>query len=88
MGDVTDGLTNELISVFVQIDGEDLAGTAVGYEDDGDFIGEWHHYALVADGTSFQFYVDGQPVTTTLSTSHANNRQGNYGDNFDSKVGS
>ena len=85
IGSVSDDLTDELFGVFLEIDSEFTGGTAVAYVDNNDYTGEWHHYAVVADGSNYLLYFDGVAVTATPSGSHVNGRLGEYGDNFDTK---
>ena len=76
-GTTSAGMTNERISVITSQSGSDV--TMFGFEDAGSYINEWHHYAIVADGSQYLFYIDGEQVTTFGST-WPNNYPGDFGE--------
>ena len=85
LGDVTASESNELLAIQLTTAGG-ANRSVVNYVDGTNVIGEWHHYAISADGNTFLIYVDGQPVTATpvVGGGFTNAFIGDYGDNLTS----
>ncbi|MEP5612860.1 MAG: LamG-like jellyroll fold domain-containing protein [Cyclobacteriaceae bacterium] len=85
IGDVTVAETNELLAIQVTTAGG-ANRTVVNYLDGTDITGQWHHYAVTADGTNYQLYFDGHPVaaTTVVGGGFTSSFVGDFGENITS----
>ncbi|MCO6491481.1 MAG: thrombospondin type 3 repeat-containing protein [Phaeodactylibacter sp.] len=84
-GTHTGGLSNERISALHwrgYTDDYSLQGVI----ENGDVTGEWHHYAVVCNGSTWSFYIDGLHEVTTQSNFGVSSYNGYYADDILAKV--
>ena len=58
--------------------------TVFGATDAGTYVDQWHHYAIVADGSAYTFFIDGAAVGSTASSGSTNPNPGDYGEGITS----
>ncbi|MEM9024688.1 MAG: LamG domain-containing protein, partial [Bacteroidota bacterium] len=85
-GDFSTGLTDELIAVTHVTGSSTTNWTQAGFSTTNDVSNEWHHYAVVADGSAYTFYMDGVQQTTVNSSLGSNPDLGVYGDSLSAEA--
>ena len=81
-GSNTSGIANERLTVFYSL----WSSNAYGVDDPQNHSGRWHHYAIVARGSEYSVYINGEEQTLTPSNSVGNDIPKAYGAGFDPKV--
>ena len=74
----TSSLDNEWISTFYSIGNLSLTNL-YGNENQGDYAGQWLHYAVVADGSEYRLYINGEEQILSPSSATGNGLPKFYG---------
>ncbi|MEP1779185.1 LamG-like jellyroll fold domain-containing protein, partial [Reichenbachiella sp.] len=74
------GLVNPVITVAHWNSSSTLTASAFTSANTSAYINSWHHYAVVATGTTYEIYVDGVQVSTSYASTGSNANDGDFGD--------
>jgi hypothetical protein len=80
-GHSTQYLTDERISVIHALQSQGMV-TLYGLVDNGTYSGQWHHYAVICDGSAYTLYIDGQISSLTPASTFPNQTPGDYGESI------